>query len=65
MANVPLEKPTKPVLVHMFEDEWEIFKELVGERGASRRLRTLVSKDIDHMTREEVRAQQMAGLTEG
>lgn len=56
--------PYKPVLVHVDEHDWEIFKEMCGTYKASKRVRELVKKDIDRFTREEVRAQSLAGLTE-
>lgn len=54
----------KPVLVVVDEDDWEIFKEICGNYKASKRIRHLVKRDIDEFTREEVRAQSLAGLTE-
>lgn len=54
----------RPVLIHVDEDDWEIFKEIAGNYKVSRRVRELVRKDIDQFTREEVKAQSLAGLTE-
>jgi len=54
----------KPVLIHVDEEDWEIFKEIAGNYKVSRRVRELVRKDIDQFTREEVKAQSLAGLTE-
>jgi hypothetical protein len=48
----------------MDREDWPIFQEIAGKQKASSRLRDLVKKDIDQFTREEVRAQQLAGLTE-
>ena len=54
----------KPVLIHVDEEDWDIFKEIAGNYKVSRRIRELVRKDIDQFTREETRAQSLAGLTE-
>jgi hypothetical protein len=54
----------KPVLINVDEDDWRIFKEIAGDYKASRRIRELVRGDIDRYTREEVKAQSLAGLTE-
>lgn len=54
----------KAVLIHVDEDDWLIFKEIAGNYKVSKRVRELVRKDIDQFTREEVTAQQLAGLTE-
>lgn len=54
----------KPVLIHVDEDDWDIFKEICGNYKASRRVRQLVSREIDEYTKEETKAQQFAGLTE-
>ena len=48
----------------MDEEDWDIFKEIAGNYKVSRRIRELVRKDIDQFTREETRAQSLAGLTE-
>lgn len=55
----------KAVLVHVDEDDWLIFKEICGNYKVSRRVRELVSKEVNDFTREEVKAQQLSGLTEG
>ena len=54
----------KPVLIHVDEEDWDIFKKIAGNYKVSRRIRELVRKDIDQFTREETRAQSLAGLTE-
>lgn len=54
----------KPVLVHMKPDDWEVFKEIHESGNLSARVRELVRDDIDRFTREEVKAQSLAGLTE-
>lgn len=54
----------KAVLINVDAEEWEIFKEIAGHYRVSRRIRELVRKDIDQFTREEVKAQSLAGLTE-
>lgn len=54
----------KAVLIYVDPEEWDIFKEIAGSYKASQRVRELVKKDIDRFTREETRAQQLAGLTE-
>lgn len=54
----------KPVLVHVDEDDWDIFKEICGNYKVSRRVRQLVRREVDEYTREETKAQSLAGLTE-
>jgi hypothetical protein len=54
----------KPVLVHVQPDDWEVFKEIHERGNLSARVRELVRSDIDRFTREEVKAQSLAGLTE-
>lgn len=54
----------KPVIVHVDAEDWRIFQEICGDQKVSRRVRELVSADIKKFTREETRAQQLAGLTE-
>lgn len=54
----------KPVLVHMHPDDWEVFREIHETGNLSARVRELVSNDIAQYTREETRAQSLAGLTE-
>lgn len=54
----------KPVLLHMEPEEWEVFKEIHECGNLSARIRKLVSRDIDEFTREETKAQSLAGLTE-
>jgi hypothetical protein len=54
----------KPVLVYVDPEDWEVFKEIAGSQQVSRRVRDLVSNDIEKFTREEVKAQSLAGLTE-
>lgn len=64
MAGTKLEKETVMTTIHVFPDDWEVFKELHGDRKASARLRELMRKDIIALTAEEVKAQSLAGLTE-
>lgn len=52
-------------LVNVHREDWRIFQEVYGKGNVSARIRELVRADLDKFTREEVRAQQMAGLTEG
>lgn len=54
----------KPVLVHVQPDDWDTFKEIYEKGNLSARVRELVRKDIDQYTREEIKAQSLAGLTE-
>jgi len=54
----------KPVLLHMDEQDWATFAEIYEKGKRSARLRELVRRDIDEFTREENRAQSLAGLTE-
>lgn len=55
----------KPVLVHLDEVDWEAFQEFHRRGKRSARLRELIRQEVENLTREEVRAQQLAGLTEG
>ena len=55
----------KPVLVYVDRDDWPVFQEVYEKGKVSARLRELVKDDLDRFTREETKAQQMAGLTEG
>ena len=41
-----------------------MFREIVGDRRVSARIRELVRRDIEEYMREEVKAQSLAGLTE-
>jgi hypothetical protein len=52
------------VAINVNREDWQIFKEIVGDRKASARVRELVRADIEQYTREEVKAQSLAGLTE-
>lgn len=54
----------KPVLVYVDRDDWPVFQEVYEKGNVSARLRELVKADLVRFTREEVRAQQLAGLTE-
>lgn len=54
----------KPVLVYVDPDDWPIFQEVYEKGNVSARLRELVRDDLNRFTREEIRAQQLAGLTE-
>lgn len=54
----------KPVLVHVHPDDWEVFTEIYERGNLSARLRELVRNDIERCTREEIKAQALAGLTE-
>lgn len=54
----------KPVLVHVHPDDWETFREIHENGKLSARVRELVRRDIEEFTREEIRAQSLAGLTE-
>jgi hypothetical protein len=55
----------KPVLVYVDPEEWPQFQEVCGSQRVSARIRELIAKDLDRFTREEVKAQSLAGLTEG
>lgn len=50
--------------VNLDRGDLEILREIVGERKVSARIRELVRQDIERFTREEVKAQSLAGLTE-
>lgn len=50
--------------VHFDREDLEAFREIVGDRQVSARIRELVKADIDRYMREEKRAQELAGLTE-
>lgn len=52
------------VSVNVDLKDWRIFQEIYGNRQMSARIRELVRADIDRFTREETRAQSLAGLTE-
>lgn len=54
----------KPVLVHLDEEDWRAFQEFYDRGKRSARVRELIRKEVDALTREEVRAQSLAGLTE-
>jgi hypothetical protein len=54
----------KPVLVYVDPDDWPVFQEIYEKGKVSARLREMVKADLEKFTREETRAQQMAGLTE-
>lgn len=54
----------KPVLVYVDPDDWPVFQEIYEKGKVSARLRELVKADLDRFTREETRAQSLAGLTE-
>ena len=54
----------KPVLVHVQPDDWDVFQGIYEKGNLSARIRELVRKDIATYTREEIKAQQLAGLTE-
>jgi len=54
----------QPVLLHLDPDDWETFKEVYEKGKLSARVRELMSADLDRFTREETRAQQLAGITE-
>jgi hypothetical protein len=56
----------KPALINVDPEDWRIFQELCGEeqKSASARVRELVAADLDRYTREEIKAQSLAGLTE-
>lgn len=54
----------KPVLVYVDPDDWPTFQEVYEKGNVSARIRELVRADLDRFTREEIRAQQLAGLTE-
>lgn len=50
--------------VNLNREDLETFREIVGHRQVSARIRELMSADIDRYTREETKAQSLAGLTE-
>jgi hypothetical protein len=52
------------VSVNVDLKDWRIFQEVYGDRKVSARIRELVRDDLDRFTREEVKAQSLAGLTE-
>jgi hypothetical protein len=54
----------KPALIHVDPEDWEIFHELCGNYRVSARVRELVKRDIEEQTRQECKAQSLAGLTE-
>lgn len=54
----------KPVLVYVDPDDWPIFQEICGSQRVSAHIRRLVRKDIEQFTKEEIKAQSLAGLTE-
>jgi hypothetical protein len=54
----------RPVLIHVDPDDWPVFQEIYEKGKVSARLREMVKADINKFTREEIRAQQLAGLTE-
>ena len=54
----------RPVLIHVDPDDWPVFQEIYEKGKVSARLREMVKADIDKFTRDETRAQQLAGLTE-
>lgn len=56
--------PYKAVLIHVDPDDWEVFREIVGNYKLSAGVRALVKAEIDRYTREETKAQSLAGLTE-
>jgi len=55
----------KPVLVHMDEQDWEAFQEFYDRGKRSARIREMIRREVEVLTREETNAQAMAGLTEG
>lgn len=55
----------KPVLLHVDPHDWEIFKEVYEKGNLSARVRELMRADLEEFTREETKAQSLAGLTEG
>lgn len=54
----------QPVLLHLHPDDWETFKEIYEKGNLSSRVRELMRADIDRFTKEETKAQSLAGLTE-
>jgi len=52
------------VLIHVDPDDWPVFQDIYEKGKVSARLREMVRADIDKFTRDETRAQQLAGLTE-
>lgn len=55
----------KAVLLHMNEDDWDAFREFYMKGQRSARVRELIRQEVEALTREEVKAQQLAGLAEG
>lgn len=54
----------QPALIHVDPDDWAIFREIHETGNLSARIRELVKEDIDRFTREEIKAQSFAGITE-
>lgn len=54
----------KPVLLHMDERDWEAFQEFYMRGARSARVRELIRQEVEALTRDEVKAQSLAGLTE-
>ncbi|MET0416525.1 MAG: hypothetical protein ABW022_10950 [Actinoplanes sp.] len=55
----------KSRLISVHDPDWELFQEVYGKGNVSARIRELVRKDLERYTREEIKAQSLAGLTEG
>lgn len=54
----------KSRLISVHDPDWELFQEIYGKGNVSARIRELVRADLERFTREETRAQSLAGLTE-
>lgn len=55
----------KDRLITVHDPDWVLFQEIYGKGNVSARIRELVRADLERFTREECKAQSLAGLTEG
>lgn len=54
----------KSRLISVHDPDWVKFQEVYGKGHVSARIRELVRWDLERYTREECKAQSLAGLTE-
>lgn len=54
----------RPTLIYVDPEDWSTFQEVYERGNVSARIRELVRNDLDRFTKEEVKAQSLAGLTE-